>query len=92
MIQHKRTFSLGIFIFLIPFLGLPSSWKTTLVVLSGLSLVFLSVKIVLPKKPIKIKSKKPRPAPTFAQNIPVYPPDENDTTKIKVVSKENKTE
>ena len=92
MIRHKRTFFLGIFIFLIPFLGLPSSWKTTLIVLSGLGLVALSVKIILLRKPTKTKSKKPRPAPVFVENIPFYPPNEIDTTKIKVVSEEPKIE
>ena len=92
MIQHRSTFFLGIFIFITPFLGLPSSWKTTLIVLSGLGLIGLSVKITLPKKLTKTKIKKPRPAPMFLQNIPVYPPDETDTTKIKVVSEEPKIE
>ena len=92
MISHKRTFFLGIFIFLIPFLGLPSSWKTILIVLSGLGLVALSVKIIIPKKPTKTKGKKSRSAPMFVENIPVYPPDETDITKIKVISEENKTE
>jgi len=49
IIHRKSTFFLGIFIFLIPFLGLPSSWKTTLIILSGLGLVSLSTKIILPK-------------------------------------------
>ena len=55
MIQRKSTFFLGIFILLLSssFLGLPSSWKNTLMFLSGLALIFLSVKLTLPKKILK---------------------------------------
>jgi len=58
MIQKRGTFFLGLFIFLIPFLGLPTSWKTTLIVLCGLSLVYSSIKITLPERLRKI-SRKP---------------------------------
>jgi hypothetical protein len=70
MIHRRGTFFLGLFIFLIPFLGLPTSWKTTLVVLSGLSLAYSSITITLPerfkkssrkhetKTPVKRKSRK----------------------------------
>ena len=50
MIQRKTTFYLGLFIFLIPFLGLPSIYKTILIIVSGLTLLSLSVKLTLPKK------------------------------------------
>ncbi len=53
MIQRRSTFFLGFFIFLIPFLGFPSSWKIVLTVLSGVTLMGLSVKITLPKKIVK---------------------------------------
>ena len=92
MIQRKSTFFLGIFIFLIPFLGLPSSWKIILVVLSGLGLVGLSVKIILPKKSTKVRSKRGRSTPVFVENIPVYPPLESDTTKLEVNSEKPKIE
>ena len=75
MIQRKSTFFLGIFIFLISFLGLPSSWKTTLFVLSGLTLVALSVKIILPKKHPKSKVRREKITPVFVENAPVYPQD-----------------
>ena len=68
MIQKKRTFFLGIFIFLVPFLGLPSSWKTALVILSGLTLIAFSVKLSLPKKLPKRLQKKPKTNPTLAEN------------------------
>lgn len=50
MIHRKGTFFLGIFIFLIPFLGLPTFWKTMFVCFCGLMLVALSIKIVIPNK------------------------------------------
>jgi hypothetical protein len=50
MIQKRGTFFLGLFIFLIPFLGLPTSWKTTLMVLAGLTLIYSSITITLPDR------------------------------------------
>ncbi|HEY4505095.1 MAG TPA: hypothetical protein VJG67_00135 [Candidatus Paceibacterota bacterium] len=72
MIKQKRTLFLGIFIFLIPFLGLPTSWKTVLVILSGLGLVTLSVKFSLPKKPIRTKGRREKSTPVFVESMPVY--------------------
>ncbi len=74
MISRKSTFFLGIFIFLIPFLGFPSFWKTIFVTLSGATLVLLSVKIVIPRKGFKNKIKKERITPVYVENIPVYNP------------------
>ena len=53
------------------FLGLPTSWKTTLSFLSGLALVFLSVKLTLPKKPSKHLRKKEKVTSVFAENSPI---------------------
>ena len=55
MIQKKSTFFLGLFIFIIPFLGFPSLWKTVFVVFCGIVLMAMSVKLklTLPKKPIR---------------------------------------
>lgn len=50
MIRKRGTFFLGLFIFLIPFLGLPTSWKTTLIVLAGLTLIYSSITITLPER------------------------------------------
>ena len=58
MIQKRGTFFLGIFVFLIPFLGLPTSWKTSLIVFSGLYLIYTSITITLPERFKKI-SRKP---------------------------------
>ncbi len=92
MIRHKSTFFLGIFIFLIPFLGLPSFWKTFFIILSGLGLVALSVKITLPKKQTKIKTKKGKATPVFVENAPVYPPDNKVESQIKTNSTTDKTQ
>ncbi len=73
MIQKKRTFFLGIFIFLIPFLGVPTLWKTSFIILSGLTLIIFSIKISLPKKIPKRASKKEKINPSSTENIPLYP-------------------
>ena len=74
MISRKSTFFLGVFIFLIPFLGFPSFWKTIFVTFSGATLVLLSVKIVIPKKSIRNKIKRERATPVYVENIPIYSP------------------
>ena len=73
MIKQKSTLFLGIFILVIPFLGIPASWKTTCIVLSALTLVALSVKIVLPKKPSKTRVKREKITPVFVENSPIFP-------------------
>jgi len=89
MITRRSTFFLGIFIFLIPFFGFPTSWKTTFIVLSGLLLIWLSVKITftLPNRNIKPIAKAPtkRPrvkkekvVPLTIENISVSPNPENE--------------
>ena len=82
MITRKSTFFLGIFIFLIPFLGVPTSWKTFFTVASGLGLVALSVKITLPKKQIKPKTRKEKITPVFVENSPIYQPESKMENKI----------
>ena len=74
MIQRRSTFFLGIFILLLSssFLGLPSSWKTTLLFLSGLTLIFLSVKLTLPKKSSKRLPKKEKITAVFRENNPIH--------------------
>ena len=58
MIKRKATFFLGIFIILIQFLGVPSSWKTIFTFVSGLIVISTSVDFVLPKKPKKISRQR----------------------------------
>lgn len=48
IINRRATFFLGVFIFLVPFMGLPSSWKTFLIVISALVLIALSITVILP--------------------------------------------
>lgn len=79
MISKKSTFFLGIFIFIIPFLGFPSSWKTALVMMSAVYLMFLSVKITLPKKATRGRVRREKTTPVFSESIPVYP--SNDTVE-----------
>ncbi len=90
MINKKSTFFLGIFIFLIPFLGFPSVWKSAFVIISGISLVLMSVKISLPKKSSRIKSKKERSTPVFVENIPIYPKDNTLESNVKSEKKINR--
>ena len=90
MITRKRTFFLGIFIFLIPFLGVPTSWKTLFVTVSGLGLVAMSVKITLPKKQVKTKTKKEKITPVSVENFPIYPLE--DKVKSEVLKSDNISE
>ncbi len=76
IIHRKETFFLGIFIFRIPFLGLPTFWKTVFIIFSGLVLVALSIKIVLPKKIIKSRLHREKKIPVFTEDTPVYPVDD----------------
>lgn len=71
MISKKSTFFLGIFLFFIPFMGFPSSWKNTLVIISGLILIALSVKVVVPKRTSRTRLKKEKITPVFMENSPI---------------------
>ena len=83
MIQRKDTFFLGIFIFLIPFLGVPTSWKTLFITLSGLGLVAISLRVSLPKKQFKIRTKKDRITPVFVENSPLFSTENKIEPKIE---------
>ena len=89
MISRKSTFFLGIFIFLIPFMGLPTYWKTLIIIFCGISLVVSSVTISIPKKPIKHKVKKS--SKISIEDIAVYPKDNiiSDMVYRENKSKEN---
>lgn len=89
MIQRKSTFFLGIFIFLIPFLGFPSLWKTIMITVSGILLIGLSIKISLPKKDRRMRNRREKVTPVFVENIPIYPKDNTlESTHLKVKSEE----
>ncbi len=75
MISRKSTFLLGIFTFLIPFMGLPTFWKTLFITLSGIYLVLSSLTLSIPKKPVKHRSKKEKAGEAALEVIPIYPKD-----------------
>lgn len=78
MIARKGTFYLGIFIFIIPFLGFPTMWKMFLVVVAGLSMILYSVRLPMPKKSFKQKIKK--------ENFPIETIDTSIKTETSTVS------
>ena len=80
MIKNYKTFFLGLFIVIIPAIGLPVS-KTTLFVLSGLLLIIFSVKINLPKRgAVKRIRRKEKVTPVFVENSPM--PNQEDNTVL----------
>ena len=58
MIERKGSFYLGVFVFIIPFLGFPTMWKMILVVIAGFSLVMISIRIPTPRRTFRSKVKK----------------------------------
>lgn len=56
-------------------MGFPGSWKSAFIIVSGISLVLLSVKVSLPKKSSRARMKKEKVTPVFVENIPIYPRD-----------------
>lgn len=71
MIVNTKTFFVGLILVLLPFLGIPLFWKTTFTVLFGLYLIFLSIRIELPKKATaKRTRKKEKTSSVFTENSP----------------------
>ena len=59
--MHKNNFyvSFGVWITILPFLGIPGAWRNTLVFLSGIFLILVSLgPIIIKKLQTKPKSKK----------------------------------
>ncbi len=83
MIHKKSTFFLGIFMFLIPFTGFPSSWKSFFVIVCGLTLISLSIKISIPKRGFKGRQKREKVTPVFVENIPIYPRDSHSQIDLE---------
>lgn len=81
IIDRKTTFFLGIFIFIIPFLGFPSVGKAVLTIISGIFLVTLSVKLNIPKKQAKSRVHREKVTPVFVESVPVVSP-KNDTIEV----------
>ena len=69
MIVRRGTFFLGIFIFLLPFLGLPTFWKTFFIIFSGVTLSLLSLRMSLPRKVIRTKVKTEKESPIQVQDV-----------------------
>lgn len=90
MITNKRNFFLGLFIFIIPFLGLPLWWKFALIVLSALSLMAFSLKFELPKgfPPKSQKNIKKKVKTTTTSFAKVESPNENTDQNQEIVIKE----
>jgi hypothetical protein len=86
-IGRKSTFFLGIFIFLIPFFGLPTLWKMILTGACGALLALLSVSLEIPKRTAaKHKPRKEKPAMISVEPVPapvIYP--RNDTIEAAAV-------
>lgn len=80
MINRKSTFFLGVFIFLIPFLGLPTFWKTFFIILSGAILVSLSIKVSIPKRVSRSKIKKEKTEVEYLNDTSVYTPSVENMT------------
>lgn len=81
IINRKSTFFLGIFIFTIPFLGFPSTWKAVFTVISGILLVILSLKLNIPRKNIR-RVHKEKVTPVFVESVPIVYPKNDTIEKI----------
>lgn len=87
MIKNRRYFLLGIFVVIIPFLGVPTSWRIWFTCLSGLFLIWNSIKISWPKVPKKLNKKREKVTSVFVQNVPpkvsdiIVPLPESDRTE-----------
>ena len=85
MIKYKGTFFLGVFIFLIPYLGLPTFWKTTLITICGILLVLSSIKISIPTKKIsRTRIKKEKPIGVNMEGI--YPPNPEESASETTIN------
>ena len=75
MINNKNIFFLGLFVLATQYLfGLPTFWKTLLITISVLSIIFLSTKITLPKRNAKNVKRKEKVTPVFMENSPPNQP------------------
>jgi hypothetical protein len=90
MINRKTTFFLGIFIFIIPFLGFPSFWKELLTAVSGIFLILLSIRIAIPKKYPRHRTVREKVTPVFVESAPIIYP-KNDTIEVISHVEEAKT-
>lgn len=83
MIERKGSFYLGVFVFIIPFLGFPTMWKMVLVVIGGVLLILTSLKTPAPRKIVKPKLKKEDDLPEVADiQIPTIQSIEKPTEPV----------
>lgn len=75
MITRKSTFLLGIAIFLLPFIGIPTFWRTLFYVMIGITLAFSSVDLVFPKKLSRPKHRREKHTDVVIESVPIYPKD-----------------
>ncbi|MFZ2523387.1 MAG: hypothetical protein WAW92_03285 [Minisyncoccia bacterium] len=75
MIDRKSTFFIGLLIFLLPFLGIPNTWKSFFMVGVSIVLVISSIKISFPVRSTKSKIKKDKIKELGSDVVPVYPRD-----------------
>ena len=69
--MHKNNFyiSFGAWLVVLPFLGIPGTWKNTLVFLSGLFLVLVSLGPTIMKR-LQIKPKTKKKANKISGSVP----------------------
>lgn len=77
-------------VFLMPFLGLPTVWKSFFMVTFGLFLVVSSISFPEPRKISKPRVKKEKIPEIMIESIPVYPKDNIKDTAIEEVKVEKK--
>lgn len=83
MVKNRKTFFIGVFVSLIPFLGIPSLWKAILTVFFGIILIFSSLKFILPRRGGRskiIRNKRERVTPVFVESAPVEPSSPKNIT------------
>lgn len=76
MIKYRGSFYLGVFVFIIPFLGFPTMWKMGLVVFAGVLLVLSSLKVpsgINLSRRIKKTDKKEKTESPVIEVIPTKP-------------------
>jgi hypothetical protein len=78
--MHKNSFyiSFGVWVAILPLLGIPGSWRNTLISLSGIFLIFVSIgPVILKKLQTKSKLKKKKELPKeelkFSSNEDITP-------------------
>jgi len=91
--MNKNNFyiSFGVWLIILPFLGIPGIWKNTLVFLSGIFLILVSLgptilKKLQPKQKVKRKKELPEQELKFS-NTSSFPPEQENKTGDEVVNK-----